>query len=432
MKSRYSAPLLLLSVAAFSQEANSAPLWTFTPLTETTVPVSPNSIATIQYTVTNQSKKHKHTLLMVPIVGITETTTCGNPMALPPQASCTLTLQVMGNKLTGNVVDGPYLYQQGTDCGATSLQCYRPKKEDLLNITLSAVPEAILTVNPLTLALSVNDTTTNAALTGNPRQITITNSSTTVTAYDVTYSAQNLSPANPNITSNAMLDSSCDNIPPLGTCILTITPVGATASATPYNTSPTPIVLTITGSNTNTLSYPINILTYGSVYEQGYVYAINDSYANYPENVSVGGTVVELQNRIQSNSPGITWSSSGDNANIWGIDNQSTFLNPSPNSPQATYIPPQNNCYGATDGYCDTNNIYIYYTITQSFLIGTYAAGVCKQISAGYADWYLPSICEMGPNAGNTICSTIIIEQNMVDSLPALLQSPPPPQTQYV
>jgi hypothetical protein len=71
-----------------------SPVWTFTPLTPTSISVSNNSTATIQYRVTNQSKK-SHQLMMTPIQGITQTTTgvgiCGNPFTLLSQgSSCTL------------------------------------------------------------------------------------------------------------------------------------------------------------------------------------------------------------------------------------------------------------------------------------------------------------------------------------------------------
>jgi len=47
----------------------SSPLWTFTPLTATTVSVAPSETATIAYRITNQSPK-THTLTMRPINGV--------------------------------------------------------------------------------------------------------------------------------------------------------------------------------------------------------------------------------------------------------------------------------------------------------------------------------------------------------------------------
>ncbi|MFN7097630.1 MAG: hypothetical protein ACK4PR_08760, partial [Gammaproteobacteria bacterium] len=50
------------------------PLWTFTPLTATTISVPANGTATVQYQVTNQSSK-SHTLVMNSITGVTQITT---------------------------------------------------------------------------------------------------------------------------------------------------------------------------------------------------------------------------------------------------------------------------------------------------------------------------------------------------------------------
>lgn|GEM_PF-7133004 len=113
------------------------PLWTFTPLTNTQIVVdSSSSPVTIQYTVTNQSRR-SHTLTMTSIPGISQTTTagnCGNPFTLGYQESCTLTLVVTGSALSGNVVGGPKICQQG---GGT-LQCYEPSPGNRLNITRSS------------------------------------------------------------------------------------------------------------------------------------------------------------------------------------------------------------------------------------------------------------------------------------------------------
>lgn len=69
------------------------PLWTFTPLTATTITVAANATATVQYQVTNQSAK-SHTLTVKPMAGITQLTTglgiCSNPFMLAGKASCVL------------------------------------------------------------------------------------------------------------------------------------------------------------------------------------------------------------------------------------------------------------------------------------------------------------------------------------------------------
>ncbi|MDR3442429.1 MAG: fibronectin type III domain-containing protein, partial [Legionella sp.] len=116
-----------------------APLWTVKPLplTATTLNISANGIATVKYQVTNQSRK-SHLLVMTAIPGITQVTTagdCPSPFNLAYQQSCTLTLQVNGSSLTGNVIGGPIVCQQGN-----TMQCYRPGPMHQLNITLTPKP----------------------------------------------------------------------------------------------------------------------------------------------------------------------------------------------------------------------------------------------------------------------------------------------------
>jgi hypothetical protein len=113
-----------------------APLWTFKPLTATTINVSANGMATVKYQVTNQSRK-SHTLVMTAIPGITQVNAAGNCpslFSLAYQQSCTLTLQVNASSLSGDVIGGPVVCQQGN-----TLQCYQPSQMNSLNITKSKI-----------------------------------------------------------------------------------------------------------------------------------------------------------------------------------------------------------------------------------------------------------------------------------------------------
>ena len=112
----------------------STPVWTFTPLTPTTITVPTNGTATIQYRVTNQSP-HTHLLVMNAITGVTQNTTdsCPNPFQLTSQQSCVLTLDVQGSMLQNNVIGGPVVCNN-----ANPLQCYQPSSTDQLNITLTS------------------------------------------------------------------------------------------------------------------------------------------------------------------------------------------------------------------------------------------------------------------------------------------------------
>ena len=372
-----------------------------------------------------------------------------------------------------------YTGGQGTSAsGATFLGTVSDTQS--ANGTVTDTAEVTLTSSlpsSNTLALSVKDTGTNAALTGNPRQITITNSSTTTTAHNVTFSAQNTAPASPTIASNATPNTACGDIAPLGTCVLTITPTGATPSATAYDLTPTPIILTIAGDNTNTLTPTANILTYGSFYEGGYVYSIDDTYADYAEGVSIGGKVATLIDQAEpyiGSGPQATstiWSSNGAGfvsadvsydiipliaENMTTNDNYTTALGTfnSTYSNVSTYPFPSSvsfaTCLGATDGACNSGNILALYDATYSSInyitthystgcdpnqggtggcvlsaggttISYYAAGLCTATISGHNDWYLPAICEMDSVNGSLVCTST---QSMISSLTALIGDP--------
>lgn len=108
------------------------PLWTFTPLTQTTITVAASDTATVRYQVTNQSRK-SHTLAMKVIPGVTQVTTpgnCPNPFVLGYQKSCILNLSINGSALKGNIQGGPIVCQQGNPN-----QCYQPSSANSLHIT---------------------------------------------------------------------------------------------------------------------------------------------------------------------------------------------------------------------------------------------------------------------------------------------------------
>ncbi len=230
-----------------------------------------------------------------------------------------------------------------------------------------------------TTTLSASVSSLALAVSGVPRKITVTNTGS-VTATSVGYT---LSPALPAGTSRT---SSCGNLAAGSSCELVVTP-GATPSATAGDTNPSPIVLTIAGTNTNTLNPSINILGFGSVYQSGYVFAIDDTT---PDTGSIGGKVAALVDEIAPGS-GIEWSSgTGHFGNILGI--YETSINP----PAA--------CTGKSDGTCNTQEIVNYFSqIPPAVSLSNYAAGLCRaSVQGSVSDWYLPAICEMGFDTGAT------------------------------
>jgi len=199
---------------------------------------------------------------------------------------------------------------------------------------------------------------------GRPRSITITNTGT-VAATDVSYSSSSL----PEGTS--ISPASCGTIAPSETCVLTIVP-GAEASSDAGHTKPKPVTLSITGSNTNTVSSAIHILTYGSVYRGGLVFAFDDTKGCSSPDVcagSVGGKIV-----IPKNAGYARWYK--DWGTTDGVGSAAQSL---------------------TDGVSNTEAIVAKFPDANN----NYAANVCSKYrvsdaSNTYDDWYLPALCEMG------------------------------------
>jgi len=211
-------PIILVSMLFLSVSYAVAPVWTFTPLTATTVSVPPNGSAIVQYTVTNQSYKD-HTLIMKDITGVTQITTgsgvCGNPFVLPGRASCTLTLQINGSQAMSGNTDGPSACEHGS-----ILQCYRPSPPDTLVIIKSQYPlpkfAYVANDNNLVLQCPVNSDGTFGACvnSGNsgvsfdgPNGITFNQANTI--AYVTNYPGRSVlsCPVNTNGTFGACIDS---------------------------------------------------------------------------------------------------------------------------------------------------------------------------------------------------------------------------------
>lgn len=250
---------------------------------------------------------------------------------------------------------------------------------------------ALLTASVNTLALAVG---------GNSRSITVTNVSPFV-ADNVTYST---SPALPAGT--VIVPASCGTMAPSATCAITIVP-GIVPSAAVGDTSPTPVTLSISGNNTNIISPTLQVVTHGSVIQGGYLFAIDDTT---PASASIGGSVVTTTDQV-AGTPGVMWSSD--------ISGSPVFDN-IPGITEASTNPP-NACNGNSDGACNSNEIVTTY---MSVPLTFYAAGVCKATIAGYADWYLPSVCEMGydtsfvgSGCGTNVSPTLQnIQSNLVDN----------------
>ena len=401
------------------------PVWTFTPLRSTTISMSTTDTATIQYLVTNQSRK-THVLEMRGISGISQNTTsghCPNPFILDYHESCRLTLTVNGSSLQGSVTGGPVVCEQGN-----ALQCYQPSSSDALNITLTTAPGAT-TLSTSVSHLALSKTGYNEyGLPGTPpsgvaRTITVTNTGNST--------ASNLFISYPDWPLGTEANSNCgSSLAPSATCTIRIRP-GSIATSDVSNqpcttgTAPVAQTISITADNAGMVSSTAVILGYGCIYQGGYVYALDDrtSASN-----SVGGKVATTSDQTTAYFPGIIWSSDGMGSYsfiaIYGISQLSTTFSPNPNVNQ---VPGQTACNGSTDGSCNSNNIYVYYqtAATNSPIDNSlYATGLCKQTIASYSDWYLPAICEMGYGlspCGSASAPTLQnMQSNLVDNLSRL------------
>ena len=276
--------------------------------------------------------------------------------------------------------------------------------------------QAALSSSVASLALSVDNRGLNAALTGNPRQISIQNAGT--------ISAVNVSVVPSGLPAGSVISSStCSGtLAAAASCTLTVTPGAIASSNCTAGIVPNAGTVTVPSDNASTTTVNVVVLGYGCIYQGGYLYSVDDTT---PNTASLGGKVAAQFDQAPASS-GVLWSSDSSGTSdltvIYGIGEASTVGSP---SPSANQYPGQAACNGATDGACDTNNINVYYNIWVSPPVTTlsyYAADLCKAaLMAGYSDWYLPAICEMGPDSGAGICPTAPAEQNMGDNLDMLV-----------
>jgi hypothetical protein len=289
---------------------------------------------------------------------------------------------------------------------------------NVTNVSVScSTNTTTLAISLSDLALSVTGLTEYGLVgtsSGAARTITITN-----TGSDM---ALNVSVSPPTWPAGTTSSTNCGStLAAGGDCAITVTP-GNTASSngtdpcSVLGTAPIPGVIQVTADNANTVSSNAVVLSYGCIYQGGHVYALDDAGST---SQSVGGKVAATTDQAL---PGAIWGSDalGNVAfdAIYGISEISV-----PSSPNPTGGGPlvgQSECNGATDGTCNTNNIYQYY---QTAPVGApinsslYAAGRCKQTISGYSDWSLPAICELGYDSAACNISGTPRLQNMQSSL---------------
>lgn len=460
------------------------PAWSLSPNGSPVVNVSATGTAIISYTATNKSDKpHQLVLSKKTPTGISQQGgACILAAKSPttPNPTCTLTLSINGSALPANTVTGgPKLCQANSNGTPNSNECYGPSPGDTLTITRTTTPgTTTLSTSvppPSILALSVNNTALNAALTGNARYITIQNTGTNE-ATGLSVSATGL-PAGTNITT---VPTTCTGtLAPGATCAVTITPgLNATSSCT---TGSAPTSGTISVSATN-VALPVTsnvvVLSYGCQYQGGFVYSVDDTTNNGvtgtcttpPCTKSIGGKVASLVDQAAPYTTGtqatsIIWSSNGSGSasanvsyDIIPLISEVSTTNDSYSNAQTVFNATYSNtgtfpfpapsafatCNGASQGSCNSDNILaLYDTYNTGYNIGSntlsagptnrtdYAAGLCTATINTYSDWYLPAICEMDAVFGSVTCPAGA--QSIVANLSFLIGDPnsitPPPST---
>lgn len=268
----------------------------------------------------------------------------------------------------------------------------------LTNITANhtvsvSFAQATLARSVSSLALVVDNTATNAALTGNARQVTFTN----IGSMDATNVALNPS----GLPLGTIASNTCSGtLAAGGSCTITVTPGANATSDCTTGIAPTAGTLTVSADNADAAEVEVVVLGYGCIYQGGYLFAVDDTTSNTG---SIAGKVVATTDQ----STGIAWSSDGsggpDFTPILGIDETSTASTPSPTAPPYPVgTPVYLACNGAVDGACNTANIVAYYNFNRAAggpaptPLTDYAAGACTSTISGHSDWYLPTICEWG------------------------------------
>lgn len=308
-----------------------------------------------------------------------------------------------------------------------------------------------LSVSITDLALSISGLTLNGQASGQARTITITNEGeATATGLNIDYPTW---PAGTTVRSNcgATLDAGA-------TCVITVRPnTTPTSNCSEDGSAPTPGVITISADNAADVTSNVVVLNYGCIYQGGYLFAMTET-ANTGE--SIGGKVVAQEDQAPRWPNGVIWSSNGvgsaganvSNDTIPGIAETSTA-----DSSRPTYVTAQtafndtyanedtfpfpsadsfSACNGRTDGACNSANILeLYTTYITKYGIGAapyelaegpttanfYAAGRCAATISNYSGWYLPAICEMGPDLNGFGTGCTAGTQNMVTNLSNLL-----------
>ncbi|MDI9818303.1 DUF1566 domain-containing protein [Legionella sp. PL877] len=413
------------------------PLWTFVPQTPTDITVTQGDNAQVIYTVQNQSSRDKM-LVMKPIAGISQSAPC----QLPANGICTLTLNVNGAALQGDVVGGPVLCQQGND-----LQCYQPNSTNILRIRLTQQPPVQqFTVTPLAGANgSISPSTAQVVNAGASLTFTATPNTSFVinqwlldgnvvqnggTTYqlnniqanhtvEVTFNQATLSPLTQNLALS-IVSPLPDSDPALAgnpriirienTGSIPANNVQVNTSGFPAGTSITSNTctgtlnagatcdITITPGSTASPDNTANVCTTspGTEPVPTTVTVSADNASSTDINVLVLGYGCIYQGGFLFSVNDATPNTGSIGGKVAALSDQSTGVRWGPSTVEVggiseTSMPGPGSCDGKNDGECNTARIIA------AGLTPPVAAQLCEDLSdGGFTDWFMPAICELG------------------------------------
>lgn len=174
------------AMLAMTQAYAGIPLWTYSAPSPATTTVSAGGLATVQYTVTNQSTKTKDLILQA-----TPGLSASSCHLASKGSTCALTLTVDGSAVPEEGIHtGPVLCEQGNP-----LQCYQPSQVNRLNITQSTTSNHTVggTITGLTDTVTLLNNGTNSTTISTDGNFTFSTAIAEGSPYAVTIQTQ---PAN--------------------------------------------------------------------------------------------------------------------------------------------------------------------------------------------------------------------------------------------
>ena len=291
--------------ATIAQAVGSIPSITIAPLTAggNIIFIAPGNIATVDYKITNNIigqgpqwtwNNTTSYLSRANSGGSGGLPDCGGTTFTQAQgSSCIFRLHVNGTAFAASNQQVP----ASTPNFISGMVNYGPSENNQLSVSVSL--PTTLSVSVLTLGLSVNNTTLNAALTGQSRYVTIQNTGL------ITATGLSIPEPVPALPTGSTWSTTCGTtLAPSATCTITITPAAASTTNCATGIAPTPSVFSISANNVSTVITNVVVLSYGCIYQGGFVYSVDDSA---PDSGSIGGQVVTTIDQATA----ITWTAAG-------------------------------------------------------------------------------------------------------------------------